>query len=72
MYINFRTLKGQASHIYDGLVNTTTGEIIARSTKPLIEKRLNIKSKVNKTPSTDEDFIVLAARVALAKEVQSK
>lgn len=71
MYINFRTAKGQASHIYEGLVNTTTGEIIARSAKPVIEKRLNVKSKVNKTPYTDEDFIVLAAREKL-KEVQVK
>ena len=71
MYINFRTSKGQASHIYEGLVNTKTGEIIARSTRPLIEKRLNIKSKVNQTPYTDEDFIVLAAREKL-KEVRTK
>ena len=71
MYINFRTAKGQASLVYEGLVNTKTGEIIARSFKPVIEKRTNIKAKVNQTPCTDEDFIVLAARERL-KEVKSK
>jgi hypothetical protein len=71
MYISFRTAKGQASHIYEGLVNTTTGEIIARSLKPVFEVRINVKSKIHKTPYTDEDFIVLAVREKL-KEVQSK
>lgn len=71
MYINFRTTKGQASLIYEGLINTTTGEIIARSLKPVFEVRLNVKSKIHKTPVADEEFIILAAREKL-KEVQSK
>lgn len=71
MYINFRTTKSNAARGWEGIVNTKTGEIIARSSSKYSaphEKRLNIKYKVNQFPCTDEDLIVLAARKAL-KEV---
>ena len=75
MYINFHTKKLEATGlIWNGIVNTSTGEIIARSHKPVLrpyEKRLHIRNKVNQFPCTDEDFILLAAREAL-KEIKTK
>ena len=68
MYINFRTKKTDTSVIWDGMVNTATGEITARSVSRRYEHRLNVRTKVNKSPCTDEDFIVLSAREKL-KEV---
>ena len=74
MYINFRTKKSDTKVIWDGMINTTTGEITARSNKPVAhpyEKRLNIRHQINHFPHTDEDFIILAAREKL-KGVVSK
>jgi hypothetical protein len=75
MFLNFRTLKSQTTGIYwNGIVNTKTGEIVARSSKPAshpYEKQLNVRNKVNQFPCTDEDFIVLSARKVL-KEAKAK
>ena len=72
MYINFKTAHGHASRIYEGLVDTKTGKIIARSNTHRVrpyEVHTNVLKKVNQFPHTDEDFIILAARRAL-KEVK--
>lgn len=74
MYINFRTVKGKKTKCYyEGLLDTKTGDIIARSNKPAAhpyEKRLNINTKTNQFPYTDEDFIILAAKEALKEATQ--
>ena len=71
MYINFKTRTGQASRIYEGLIDTKTGKIIARSTiRPIKEVHTDVRKKVNNFPNTDEDFIILSARGAIKEAIK--
>ena len=63
MYIAFRTKRTDNPIIYEGLLDTKTGAIVARSCnvkKRIIEKRFNINDKT-------ENFIILAAKEAIIK-----
>ena len=63
MYIAFRTKRTDNPVIYEGLIDTKTGAIIARSCNVknnIIEKRFNIHDKI-------ENFIILAAKEAIEK-----
>ena len=73
MYINFKTQRGHASRIYEGLVDTKTGKVIARSNTHAArphEVHTNVIKKVNPFPHTDEDFVILAARRALKEAIK--
>ena len=73
MYINFKTLRGQTSRSYEGIVCTRTGKILARSTSRAArphEIRTNVHNKINSFPHTDEDFVILAARRALKEAIK--
>lgn len=63
MYIAFRTKRTDDPVIYEGLIDTKTGAIIARSCNVknrIIEKRFNINNNT-------ENFIILAAKEAIEK-----